>query len=72
MTRRKQQIPVGMFTDQDWAELKQHRNQLNEVLQDCARAKACGLDTAAYLQARAQIDEQLAAIESHFMTPHGS
>lgn len=71
MTRRKNQIPVGMFTEQDYAELKRHRNNLAEVIQECARARACGIDTAEFDKARAQVDEQLAAIETHFMSGQG-
>lgn len=67
MTRRKQPVPVGMFTEQDYAELKRHRNNLAELVNECARARACGIDTAEFDKARAEIDRQLEAIEVHFM-----
>lgn len=67
MTRRKQSVPVGMFTESDYAELKRHRNNLAELINECARARACGIDTAEFDKARAEIDRQLEAIEVHFM-----
>lgn len=69
MAKSKQSDSVGMFTAQDYHNLRAARRNLNDLLTKIDKAKACGVDCDQYEQMRQQIDGQLAAIQQHFMTP---
>jgi hypothetical protein len=58
-----------LFTRQDYETLRRERRRLNDLIEMCDRAEACGIDVGIYRTMRSEIDGQLSAIETHFMSP---
>jgi hypothetical protein len=70
MTRKaKSDLPSGLFTKQHYEMLISERRKLNDLIGTLDRAEQCGVDCATYRAMRTDIDNQLAAIQQHFMTP---
>ena len=65
--RSPQSIPSGIFTQQDHTELLQHLDALSKWLEDCQRAKSCGVDVSGLQQIRDELVIQLTAIRDNFM-----
>lgn len=58
------------FTPDDYQRLRQMRHDLANVIGECDRAHACGIDVQALREARNEVDAQLAAIEQHYFGNH--
>lgn len=66
----KQQIQQpGLYSHEQYKLLIAERRRLNDLIGTLDRASACGIDCTAYRQMRDEIDKQLEAIQTHFMTP---
>lgn len=65
----KKQLPTndGLFTQQDQTNLRRHRKILNDWIQKCDRAEACGVDVGELRRIRDETDQALANVEHHFM-----
>ena len=59
----------GMFTKADYETLVAERRRLNDLITTMDKAEACGVSCAVFRQQVADIDAQLQAIQTHFMTP---
>ncbi len=59
----------ALYTHADYVQLRTHRARLNKLLHQIDKAKACGIACDFIEQQRAEVDNQLAQIEQHFMTP---
>jgi hypothetical protein len=59
----------GVYDAQDYAQLRAARASLNDIIDKLTKARACGVDCSMYEQMRSDLDNQLAAIQQHFMTP---
>lgn len=59
----------GMFTKADYETLINARRQLNDLIVTLDKAEACGVNCAVWRAQRDDLDKQLAAIQTHFMTP---
>jgi hypothetical protein len=69
MAKGKAVQATGVFTATDYQTLRNSRRDLADLLAKIDKAKACGVDCAVYESVRQDIDNQLAAIQQHFMTP---
>lgn len=69
MGKQKASASPGLFTAADHRALRIARTDLADLLGRFDKAKACGADCSMFEQMRTDIDNQLAAIELHFMTP---
>lgn len=59
----------GLYTRGDYELLLQERRRLNDLIHTLDKAEACGIDCVMYRQMRDEIDKQLEAIQTHFMSP---
>jgi len=67
---KRSKLPEGsMFTQGDYEALRMHRKNLADWVQKCDKAQKCGVDVAELRRIRDEVEQQLAAIEHHFMTP---
>jgi len=66
---RKRAEDNPMFSRQDYELLRRERRRLADLITLLDRAEACGIACDTFRGMRQQIDDQLAAIEQHFMTP---
>ena len=66
MSKRKSPPMAAFFTPEDYQRLRQARHDLANVIGECDRASACGIDIDHLRDARNQVDQQLAAIEQHY------
>lgn len=69
MAKAKSSAAPGLFSAQDYSDLRAARLKLANLVQKMDKARACGADCSAFDDARKSLDDQLAAIELHFMTP---
>ena len=69
MAKAKLATQAGLFTPADYQTLRLARQTLNNLIPQMDKAKACGVDCSSYLQMVQDLDQQLAAIQQHFMTP---
>lgn len=69
MAKAKMAAPTGIFTRADYESLRTARRSLSDLVGKLDKARACGVDCAMFEQMRTEIDQQLAQIEMHFMTP---
>lgn len=58
-----------LFTKADYDQLRLHRRRLNDLLGTIDKAAACGISCDFIKAQRDEVDQQLAAIQQHFMTP---
>jgi hypothetical protein len=66
----KQQVTTdSLFNKTDYEQLRLHRRKMNDLLTVIDKASACGIACDFIKQQRDEVDQQLAAIEQHFMTP---
>jgi len=69
--RHQPKIVSPYFTSDDYTRLREARHTLANLIGECDRAAACGIDVTDLRRARDEIDQQLSAIERHYMTPNG-
>ena len=62
-------VPTGLFTKQHYDMLITERRKLNDLIGTLDKAEACGVNCDTYRAMRNDIDNQLAQIQQHFMTP---
>lgn len=58
-----------LFDREQYKLLIAERKRLNNLIGTLDKAAACGIDCTMYRQMRDDIDKQLEAIQTHFMTP---
>jgi hypothetical protein len=69
---KRQSITIpsdSLFTSEDYNTLRRERRRLADMVDTLEKAKACGIECDFLESQRKQIDDQLASIEQHFMTP---
>ena len=69
MARNQMVTTESLFTKQDYEQLRIHRRKMNDLLNFLDKATACGIACDFIRGQRDEVDAQLAAIETHFMTP---
>lgn len=69
MAKSKSVQQQGLYTKADYQLLINERRNLNDLIAIMDKAEQCGVDVSVYRQMRQDIDNQLAAIHTHFMTP---
>ena len=62
-------IVIKLFNEEDVRESKEARKQLADVLPFMDAAEECGVQCQAFKDVRKQLDDNLKAIEAHFMKP---
>lgn len=58
-----------LFGKSDYDILRLHRHKMNDLIRTIDKAQACGIACDFIRQQRDEVDDQLAKIEQHFMTP---
>lgn len=58
-----------LYDKEQYKLLIAERRRLNNLIATLDKAAACGIDCTMYRQMRDDIDKQLEAIQTHFMTP---
>lgn len=69
MARKQRPEDNPVFNRQDYELLRRERRRLADLIGTLDKAEACGIACDTFRGMRQQIDDQLAAIEQHFMTP---
>ena len=69
MSRKKSDMPSGLFTREHYDTLHTERRKLNDLIATLDKAEQCGVNCDAYRAMRQDVDNQLAAIQQHFMNP---
>jgi CHASE2 domain-containing sensor protein len=61
--------PDALFDQSQYKIMRLHRRKMNDLLRTLEKAQACGIACDFIRQQRDEVEQQLAAIEQHFMTP---
>lgn len=69
MGKQRAATDERLYNKEQYQLLIAERRRLQSLVALCDKAEACGIDVSTYRAMRDEIDKQLEAIQTHFMTP---
>lgn len=70
MARKKPEQTPGIFTADDYQELRSIRRLLSDLAPRIERAKLCGVNCDEFSRIAVELETYLSNIEQHFMSEH--